>query len=193
MFFFSSRNQHPRILWIPVRFPRSPALPGSPEIFFLVLSVTPCQGSHVICPPVTGFHPKARRNMACGKYSAKHMEMAPPSRKIPRNPIDLLKTFQIVQSSGFPQRSIPSLTASGLVTCRHLTPHLGSRCGRQLLVDTSNLTNSRGHPSHICPLCLKMITDRQVGVIRPCNHILHAAASGLYMSTCLRIINNKPS
>jgi hypothetical protein len=40
---------------------------------------------HVICPPVTGFHPKARRNMALCKYSAEQMELAPPSRETPRN------------------------------------------------------------------------------------------------------------
>jgi hypothetical protein len=65
---FSSRNQHLRILWIPVHFPGPPNYSGSPGVFFLVLSFTPCQWLyHVTCPPVTGFHPRPRRNMACGR------------------------------------------------------------------------------------------------------------------------------
>jgi hypothetical protein len=66
---------------------------------------------HVICPPVTGFHPKARRNMACGKYSAKHMEMAPQAGEL-RGTHRPLRTFQSIQSPRFPQ-SIPSVTAPG--------------------------------------------------------------------------------
>jgi hypothetical protein len=40
-FFFSSRNQHLWIFWIPICFFRSPGLPGFPEIFFLVCQSRP--------------------------------------------------------------------------------------------------------------------------------------------------------
>jgi hypothetical protein len=42
---FSSRNQRLRIPLDTSPLSQVPALPGSPDIFFLVLSATPCQGS----------------------------------------------------------------------------------------------------------------------------------------------------
>jgi hypothetical protein len=59
--------------------------------------------------------------------------------------------------------------------------------------DTSNHTNGLGHRTQICSHCLMTVPNRHVGVIRLRNHQLHAAAPGIYMSTYLKIINNKPS
>lgn len=104
-------NQHFRMLWIPVRFPRSPALPGSPRDFLSrVVSHALPRLYHVICPPVTGFHPKARRNMACGRY----IQQIHPMEwlqwlqaKYYRGTSLPGKTFKMSQSSGYPQRSTP--------------------------------------------------------------------------------------
>jgi hypothetical protein len=66
---------------------------------------------HVICPPVTGFHPKARRNMACGRYVQQITSSWNGSNgSKPENTKALhcpLKTFKMTQSSVFPHRSIP--------------------------------------------------------------------------------------
>ena len=104
MFPFSSRNQHLRILWIPVHFPGPLSYSGSPGGFFLVLSFTPCQRLyHVTCPPVTGFHPGPGEiwpvvSSTVSKYFIwKWLQMA-PSQRNPRNSVDRWGRFRFVQS-----------------------------------------------------------------------------------------------
>jgi hypothetical protein len=71
MFFLFIPNQHLRILWIPVRFARSPALPGSSEVFFLVCQSRPAKAPSCDLPTRDRISSKGpRRNMACGKYPA---------------------------------------------------------------------------------------------------------------------------